>query len=354
MAEYKWLGPFRTSIRTRFYRVLEQAFGADDGRRILRDALDGTVMPRRAALAPASASLPYRELGRAPAGHASLPAPIFTTGRFRSGSTLLWNLFRHVPGCVSFYEPLNERRWFDPAVRGSRVDRTHLGVNDYWREYDGLEDLKTVYKEDWIRRRLYMSADDWDDALYAYIHRLVASAAPRRAVLQFNRVDFRLPWLRRCFPHARYIHMYRHPRDQWVSSLVQPDLFPRHGTMEQFAAHDHFYLLVWARDLSYVFPFLDPRAARHPYELFYWIWRLSYWFGTQYADASFGLETMCTDPDTSVTELMRAAGVEAFDLAALTPLIVRQPSKWQQYADDEWFAAREAHCDAVLSAFAGH
>jgi hypothetical protein len=38
------------------------------------------------------------------------PAPVFVTGRFRSGSTLMWSLFRNVPGCTAFYEPLNERR----------------------------------------------------------------------------------------------------------------------------------------------------------------------------------------------------------------------------------------------------
>jgi hypothetical protein len=335
------------------YRLLEQTFSTDDGRRILREALEGTVTPRRAALRAIDHKLPYTMLGSAPPP-AAQNAPIFTTGRFRSGSTLLWNLFRHVPDCVSYYEPLNERRWFDPAARGDRVDGSHLGVTDYWHEYDGLADLSRFYDEGWIRRRLYMSADDWDGALCAFIHRLIASAAPRRAVLQFNRVDFRLPWLRHYFPHARFIHMYRHPRDQWVSSLVRPDSFPADGTMEQFAAHDHFYLLMWARDLSYVFPFLDPKTAEHPYDLFYWIWRLSYWFGTHFCDASFGLEAMCADPHSSVTQLMQVSGVEQFDLSVLTPLIVPQPSKWQGYADQEWFAARESRCDAVLAAFARH
>jgi len=63
---------------------------------------------------------------------------VFITARFRSGSTLLCNLFRQVDACTAYYEPFNERRWFDPSVRGNRVDPTHRDVEDYWREYDAL------------------------------------------------------------------------------------------------------------------------------------------------------------------------------------------------------------------------
>ena len=62
---------------------------------------------------------------------------VIVTGRFRSGSTLLWNLFRQAGGFTAYYEPLNERRWFDPTARGDRTDSTHRNVSDYWREYDG-------------------------------------------------------------------------------------------------------------------------------------------------------------------------------------------------------------------------
>jgi hypothetical protein len=41
---------------------------------------------------------------------------------FRSGSTLLWNLFRAMEGCTAYYKPFNERRWFDPAARGSHPE----------------------------------------------------------------------------------------------------------------------------------------------------------------------------------------------------------------------------------------
>lgn len=101
------------------------------------------------------------------------------TARFRSGSTPLWNLFRHVEGCTAYYEPLNERRWFEAGHRGKRVDPAHRGVEDYWREYDGLADLATVYRESWVRRHLYMDASFWDPHLQAYVGRLIEHAHGR-------------------------------------------------------------------------------------------------------------------------------------------------------------------------------
>jgi hypothetical protein len=264
----------------------------------------------------------------------------------------LWNIFRHVPDCTSYYEPLNERRWFDPAARGNRVDTTHLGVSDYWREYESLDALGRWYRQRWIDRDLYMDANAWDPELRAYIQTLIDSARGR-AVLQFNRVDFRLSWLRRNFPDARVVHLFRHPRDQWCSSLVDLKSFPRDGSIRDFERCDHFYLLAWARDLSYRFPFLDPRSAEHPYDLFYSLWKLSYLYGREYSDASLSLETLCERPEPELQRLMAAVDIADYDLDTLKSLIAPQRSKWQQYADQDWFARRESSCEAVLARFIG-
>ena len=178
------------------------------------------------------------------------------TARFRSGSTLLWNLFRALKSCTAYYEPFNERRWFDPVAHGSHTDPTHRGVDDYWKEYEGLEELGQYYQESWISNNLLMYEDSWDLAMKRYVERMI-ELAPKRPVLQFNRIDFRLPWFRRMFPRAKIVHLYRHPRDQWLSCLLDPRQFPHTGTMAQFATHDGYYLRMWARDLKYHFPFLD-------------------------------------------------------------------------------------------------
>ena len=297
---------------------------------------------------------PYPELGRG-ASRSNLSQgrePIFVTGRFRSGSTLLWNLYRNVEGLTAYYEPLNERRWFDPIARGSRMDPTHKNVaEDYWREYDGLDVLGRYYREDWIHANLYMDGRSWDPGLKRYIEILV-ERAPGRPVLQFNRVDFRLPWLKQEFPEAKIVHLYRHPRDQWCSVLMDPRCFPKDAPIGEFGPHDKFYVLMWARDLKYHFPFLDERTVAHPYQLFYYLWKLSYLFGMRYADYTVQFETLIAEPDSQLPALFKATNVEKYDLARLRALVERPAiGKWKAYAGDDWFAEHEAACEAVLAEF---
>jgi hypothetical protein len=94
---------------------------------------------------------------------------VFITSRFRSGSTFLWNIFRQLDGCTAYYEPFNERQWFNQSKRGNRVDATHLGVKDYWKEFEGMDDLEQFYEEDWIRHSLYMDAKTWNPKMKRYI-----------------------------------------------------------------------------------------------------------------------------------------------------------------------------------------
>jgi hypothetical protein len=85
-------------------------------------------------------NIPYTDIGKSQRVFhtAHRDDIVFITARFRSGSTLLWNLFRNIDGITSYYEPFNERRWFDKSAHGDKIDTTHKGVNDYWSEYSDL------------------------------------------------------------------------------------------------------------------------------------------------------------------------------------------------------------------------
>lgn len=275
---------------------------------------------------------------------------IFITSRFRSGSTFLWNIFRHLDGCTAYYEPFNERQWFNSTMRGNRVDATHLGVENYWTEYEGMDDLSQYYNEDWIRQELLMDKKSWNPSMNHYIDQLI-SRANGRAVLQFNRVDFRLPWLRHHYPANKIIHLYRHPRDQWLSFLTDKELMNRDDVVTSYI--DGFYLDTWCQDLSKFFPFLSLDLSPHPYQRFYYLWKLSYLYGQKYSDVSICFEELVESPGDILTNMFN--NIEWTDEIPWKQIIalVKKPEigKWKSYAGNNWFATIEDDCEVNLTRF---
>lgn len=338
----------RESARRRFFETVRHVANIDETRRIVSDALH--LQPSMSCARDLASSelldAPYPELRRPPA--ASLPRqrrPLFITGRFRSGSTLLWQLFRSMSGVTSYYEPFNQRRWFDPATRGTHVDPTHINVTNYWAEFDGLTQLGALYDEEWTRRQLYMDAGAWNAPMQQYIQTLI-DHAPGRAVLQFNDVDLRLPWLRARFPDAEILHIYRHPRDQFCSTLPGRVSEMTSLQLRSFEQYDGFYLLNWGRDLRYFFPFLTQDGDAHPYELYYQIWKLSYLSGRAYADQSICFEALAKDAAREVPRLMARFGFEPDDLQRTLAIVAPiSEGKWRKRAGNDFFAAIEARVD---------
>jgi hypothetical protein len=273
----------------------------------------------------------------------------FITGRFRSGSTLLWNIMRDIPDTTSYYEPFNERQWFNPDKRGEHIDITHLGVDEYWREYDGLSSLGRFFKESWCDGHLYMTASSCEPDMMHYIDELIRSGK-NRVILQFNRLDFRLGWIRQHYPMAKIIHIYRHPREQWLSYIKKAE---RCGPEDNFSAignKDFFYLRRWGRDLRYIFPFLEEDRLRHLYELFYLIWRLSYNHGLTYADYSVSMEDLSSKTEACLSEIFSLAAIDNKHISpGLSKVKNTQAQKWQSYAEDTWFNEMEGRCEAILN-----
>lgn len=291
--------------------------------------------------------------GPQPYAEAAPPASerpvMFVTARFRTGSTFLWRVLNHYQGVTCYYEPFNERRWFDPAEQSAGVDPSHRGVSSYADQYAGLGELGRYHTEAWTTRRLWMDERSTDLDMERYVSLLI-DKAPGYPVLQFNRADFRLRWLRARFPGCRIVHLVRNPRDQWVSSLFKQTV-PRETAIGDFARYDLFYLLPWADDLKTVFPCLDLPKDMPAYALFYLLWRLSQLHGEQNADLSLKYEDLVGDLETSmakVTGLMSLpdGAAESTDLAGL----VENPSlgTWTRFAPAEWFDAVEGDVEAHL------
>ncbi|GAB5415416.1 MAG: hypothetical protein Cons2KO_30190 [Congregibacter sp.] len=252
-----------------------------------------------------------------------------------------------MPDCTAYYEPFNERKWFDPQHRGNHVDDTHRGVSDYWREYEGLQAVDELYRESWISESLYMDVRSHDPSMRSYLQKLIDSAEGT-AVLQFNRVDFRLGWLRRHFPNVPIIHLYRHPREQWLSFLKDKKLMNAQSVERSY--RDAFYLDVWCRDLARVFPFLSIEETPHTYRRFYYLWKLSWLFGQRYASASLSFEDLITAPMETLQAVLADIGwTSPVDPRVLTAEIsAPELRRWPTYADDSWFREHEEMCESVL------
>jgi len=275
----------------------------------------------------------------------------FITGRFRSGSTLLWNIFRDIPDTTSYYEPFNERQWFNNIKRGENIDTTHRGVEEYWKEYDGLESLGHYFQDSWGYKQLYMTEASYKPGMIHYIDALIRSG-DERVVLQFNRLDFRLSWIRKHYPKAKIIHIYRHPREQWLSYIKSAERCSPVDNFYSLGNQDFFYLRHWGRDLRFVFPFLDENKLSHPYELFYLIWRLSYNHGVSYADYSLSMEEITENTEGSLKEVFSLAGIDDEYLSLAREKIHNtQAQKWQGYAESTWFDELEERCEAILDEY---
>lgn len=281
------------------------------------------------------------------------PRALFVTARFRSGSTLLWRMLRATPGVTAYYEPLHPLRPFDPRTRPA-VEASHDGVDDYWTEYDGVTGLEELHDPAWNRDELFLPADAERPRLRAYLETLVA-AAPGFPVLQLNRVDFRLPWLRATFPDAYLLHLHRDPRDQFVSSLRDPSALGESATHDDLAPQDAYGLALWARSLRRDLPVLDTLLAEHPYDTHYLLWRLSRAFGTRYADRSIAYEDLLADPAGTLGPVWRDLGHDPGPAVGAWSRMVdaSRVGRGRSFASEAWFAEREQRCDALLRRYVG-
>lgn len=271
--------------------------------------------------------------------------PIFITARFRSGSTLLWNMFRSLAGHRAYYEPCHPNLL--AHIQYTRPMESHRGVTSYWDEYLPLEtDLRTLHAAELGFDHLLLEADDEFGALERYLRFLINAAGADRAVLKFNRVDFRLPWLRARFPEALVVHLWRSPRESWVSTR-------RHLLREKWDDPDYddaFELFQWCAALGEHFPFLIADQVRSSYQAHYYLWRLSELMGKRCSHVSLNYDQeLRGDPSKGIGRLVEAGAVPPqLAAAAAAPVEPTEPLDWRQAHPESWFADVEQRCEREL------
>src|SRR5690349_2892836 len=99
-------------------------------------------------------------------------SPLFITARFRTGSTMLWNIFHQLPEVRAYYEPLHDRL-ISFLKHPIEPQKSHLFVKNYFDEYKDAREAISLHKSEFANQRLYLESDVDYPNLQAYIQALI-------------------------------------------------------------------------------------------------------------------------------------------------------------------------------------
>ncbi len=169
-----------------------------------------------------------------------------------------------------------------------------------------------------------MSAGDEGDDLYRYLCYIIGTSFGRRSkvLLKFNRMTFRLEWLRAKFPEAKIVHIFRDKKAEWNSIVkrVQQHL-GREDVGQADVNFNGFSLAFWCEDLKTQFPELGAANSRTGYDRFCKLWELSLAAHRRYADISIDYSELTHEFEPTCKRLFQTVGCSA-DVATLKPLII--------------------------------
>jgi hypothetical protein len=236
----------------------------------------------------------------------------FVSGGFSSGTTLLFTLFRNTEGCHCLFEPLHERLP-QHLVWSPRVYEGHAFVRDYFAEYKGFSAIPELFDPAWGVSSLYLPPDASADRLYRYLSYLVGTAhgkAPN-AVLKEIRLTFRLAWLKKTFPQARIVHVWRDLDEHWRSIVRRVQEHVGHEDVGQERADFMgFRIGAWCDDLAATYPELAVEHSSSGYERFAKLWELTKRENERHADVSVGLAELKDDFPGACARISDGVGID--------------------------------------------
>ncbi|WP_395377333.1 sulfotransferase [Marinicella sp. W31] len=271
----------------------------------------------------------------------SKPKIIFISGRFRSGTSMLWHLFEQLDGYCAWYEPLHPELL--AHIDSVKPKADHRGIQDYWRNYREKPAFREHYQPQFGFQYLYLPANQAWDELKAYLQHLIELSAPDVPVLQMNRVDLRLAWLSQHFPQATLLNISREPKALWYSS--RKHLNAQSQTDESYV--DAYDLMQWSASLSDDFPMLSPEPGRHGYYRHYMIYKLSRLMAESYADHQFSLERDVFESQRLLDKLGQICELDESQLEPLRGLI-HKPESFESASDTASLLDIEKDVDQIL------
>jgi len=236
---------------------------------------------------------------------------IFIVGRFRTGTSLIWNLFRQTKRYATFYEPLHESIATEIRNNNSPKILKHFGMKHKFTEY---RDYNIQLQDDpqLALQNLYIKRPSEPfDALYVRLSKLVHKA-DKDIVIKSNRLDFRINWLERYYQantraNITIIYIKRNPRNSYISTIEtsSPKPSPKWAT-NPFCINPQrshiYYLKQYIQILGRKFPFLL-RTKSNNYEKYYFIYKKSLEMAEQYADVIIDYDKLIRTPRTELKKL---------------------------------------------------
>ena len=286
---------------------------------------------------------------------------IFITARYRTGSSYLYSLFSDVDDVAAFYEPLHPKLQKILETEDEKWHQNQRMIislpikNQLFEEYRCLdrESLKRLHHERFSHENLILSKNDSFDELKEYIDFLLSSHPEKIKVLQFNRVDFRLDWLRSNFQDALIVNLRRNPRDMYVSYL-ETHARRQEQSNKEFSIDDsvgHLFYLDLYTDLlggSAIPQFLAHEL--NSYEKIYLLNRLSNLWADKFADLIITYDALVSNPVNVLEQVLSRVGET--ELKFKDELVSPKKDRietWRAYHSDEWYSVSETKCEQLLT-----
>ena len=143
---------------------------------------------------------------------------IVITGSPRSGTTLLMDILRVIPGYTGLFEPLNPI-YFPESTKLGFQSRTYLPSKKDWPE--GEKYLRKIFSGDliydssWLQKGDY-SKQNFNSIISSYIdqlkpEKLMHQLLGNKLIIKFVRLNRLLPWVTERFQLRKIIFIIRHP-----------------------------------------------------------------------------------------------------------------------------------------------